>query len=259
MNVTMYDSVDVNAVPSGAKAIAGYVGGFWPTYSGLVARFPNALHLSIAVNASEDADILDVENGDATPSQVPVWVRRQLARGLKRPGVYASLSAWPEIDQVMRSVGMDPQSIKRWAAQWTGVAHIPAGFLACQWTDHGPNGENIDISLADLAMFNTKPVPVKNMLHYNWFPGRAFLVLGKLLSERAIVRRYDKLRKTQTPDKHPHRAQLAVLRRYLGYLAGRVYTVSHKQKVNGKPSWGHYHRGWRYQQLIHRAHGQRFV
>src|ERR1035438_1080131 len=53
--VRMYDSVDLNEFPPNPEAVAGYVGGKWPTYAPLVKKFPKAHHLSIAVNAAEDA------------------------------------------------------------------------------------------------------------------------------------------------------------------------------------------------------------
>lgn len=93
--LTMYDSVDIGQIPRSALAVAGYVGGHWPTFTELVPLFPYAHRQSIAISADEDADILDIENGDATPGQAPSWVKRQLARGVKRPGVYCSLAiAW---------------------------------------------------------------------------------------------------------------------------------------------------------------------
>jgi hypothetical protein len=58
-----------SAIPKTAEAVAGYVGGHWPTYNQLVKDFPHAHKLSIAVFASEDADCLDIEKGDATPDQ----------------------------------------------------------------------------------------------------------------------------------------------------------------------------------------------
>jgi hypothetical protein len=67
MTLTMFDSTTVADIPStGMDAVAGYVGGNWPTLPALVKRFPHLPALSIAVNASQDAQCLDVEKGDAT-------------------------------------------------------------------------------------------------------------------------------------------------------------------------------------------------
>lgn len=86
----MFDAVDIGQIPGDAPIVAGYVNGNYVTFNQLSARFPNARHLSIAVTA--DADVLDVEPGDAVADQVPAWYRRQKARGVARPVIYASVS-----------------------------------------------------------------------------------------------------------------------------------------------------------------------
>ena len=88
----MYDDVNVSLIPKDAQAVAGYVGGRWPTYDKIVNGWPNAKHLSIAVTASQNARCLDVETGDALISQAPAWVKRQKARGEKLPVLYTAVS-----------------------------------------------------------------------------------------------------------------------------------------------------------------------
>src|SRR5690349_14515711 len=48
----MFDSIVLGNIPAAAPAVAGYVNGFWPTYKSVVARWPKAKHLSIAVTSS---------------------------------------------------------------------------------------------------------------------------------------------------------------------------------------------------------------
>jgi hypothetical protein len=146
---TMYDSTDVNTgLPvSHPEAVAGYVNGKWPSYNGLVKRYPGAKHLSIAVNTSADARCLDVETGDATPDQAPAWVRRQHARGVKRPVVYANTSTMPAV-----VAALEHDSIKRdeylvWTAHYTGVPHIEPGSDATQYESVETAGHNYDASL----------------------------------------------------------------------------------------------------------------
>ena len=91
----MYDDVNLALIPKDAQAVAGYVGGRWPTYSRVVNGWPHAKHLSIAVTAGQDARCLDVETGDALISQAPAWVKRQHQRGETRPVLYTS-AAWGE-------------------------------------------------------------------------------------------------------------------------------------------------------------------
>jgi hypothetical protein len=151
-NVTMYDSIEVATVPSGATAVAGYVGGKWPTYDALVKAFPTAQHVSIAIAASEDADCLDIENGDATPDEAPAWVRRQQARGVKRPKLYASVSVWPEIEFFLKRAGIKRSEYVKWGAHYTGVPRLESDFDAIQYTD-AALGRNLDASLCAPSFF----------------------------------------------------------------------------------------------------------
>jgi hypothetical protein len=123
-DLTMYDAIDVEAIPADAAAVAGYVGGNWPTYPTLLERFPHAHHVSIAVNASEDAHVLDIEQGDATPQDAPAWVHRQHQRGLKRPGLYCSLSGMQSLVNLLESHNVKRENIVLWCAHYTGTPHI---------------------------------------------------------------------------------------------------------------------------------------
>jgi hypothetical protein len=148
----MYDSTTPDAIPRSAPAVAGYVGGYWPNYPEDVKRWPHAHHLSIAVNAGEDAMCLDVEKGDATPQDAPGWYHRQRARGVAKPYLYASLSPWGELRQIMEQAGIARSSYFAWAADYTHAPHIPEGFDACQWTDKALD-RNLDESLCGDEFF----------------------------------------------------------------------------------------------------------
>jgi hypothetical protein len=150
--VAMYDAVDVSQIPANAEAVAGYVGGSWPTFAELASRFRHAHRFSIAVNAGEDAACLDIENGDATPDQAPAWAKRQLARGQHRPCLYASASQMPAVWAAIARAGIHRQEVRLWVADWTYQPHIPAGYDACQWTDKAL-GRNLDESLCTAGFF----------------------------------------------------------------------------------------------------------
>lgn len=258
----MYDTVTVDTVPSNPQAVAGYVGGFWPTYSTLVAKFPNAHHLSIAVNAGEDAECLDIENGDAVPSDAPAWVRRQQKRGVYRPVLYCDLSTEPAVTATLTAAGIQRSEYRLWIAHYTYVDHIEAGADATQWTDRAL-GRNLDQSTCVNSFFDTKPAPppapVYNPPNYSLFSTGSFKFpkYGNLV-EQNIVERYDGARK------HPLVYGLYLkyyLQPRLQVLADHVaeWAIHVNPLPNGKPSWGVNHRGWRFQQLVHRAQGQRFV
>lgn len=158
MAVTMYDSVDVNQIPADAQAVAGYVDGKYQTYTELVKRFPEARKVSIAVSSASDARCLDVEAGDATNAEVAAWIKRQWARGVKRPIVYTSVGNWKALAADLGAAGIKRRPIgksyHRWAAHYTETAHrcgrshgMP-GFVragATQWTDKAL-GRNLDQS-----------------------------------------------------------------------------------------------------------------
>lgn len=152
---TMYDSVDVEQIPEGAAAVAGYVNGRWSTYPKLSKKFPHAQRLSIAVSAAVDADCLDVEKGDADPWEAAAWVRRQLARGAKRPVVYTSVSQAPLVLKELKRKGITRNQIRLWTADYTFKPHLCSSKCgydiggkadATQYTDHAL-GRNLDASL----------------------------------------------------------------------------------------------------------------
>lgn len=140
----MYDSTNVDNIPSDPTAVAAYNDGTFNDFDKAVVRFPHAKHLSITVFASADAGCLDIENGDATPGQAPAWVRKQHARGVARPVVYANSST---MEAVLAALNAD--FIKRgeylvWTAHYTNVPHIEPGSDATQYEDHR---ELYDVSL----------------------------------------------------------------------------------------------------------------
>jgi hypothetical protein len=128
----MLDSTTVNDIPKSALMVAGYVNGIWPTFNALVKAFPHAHHVSIDVNGSAFADVLDVEKGDATPAQAPDWVVRQRARGTQ-PIVYMDRSTWPAVIAAFKSAKIAEPFF--WVADFTGVAHLLPGAVGVQYAD----------------------------------------------------------------------------------------------------------------------------
>jgi hypothetical protein len=151
----MYDSVDLDQIPADAPAVAGYVAGRFHTFPELVQRFPHAERLSIAVASTQDADCLDIEPGDSRPELAPAWVKRQHARGVKRPVVYASQSDMTAVVAALTKAGITRDTYRIWSAHFLLRPHIcsPAacgarGFTAdaTQWTNRAL-GRNLDQSL----------------------------------------------------------------------------------------------------------------
>ena len=248
----MADSVTVSDLPAGMDAYAGYAGGLFANERLVVKRFPNALHKSVAVNASENADILDIEAGDATPAQFPAWCARQKARGVKLPGAYANASTMPQV--IAQATAAHITDYVRWVAHFDGVAELEGDAQAKQYADHGPNGEHYDRSVFDPSFFGPT-VPAVNPVRYDWFDNVTRNIYGQRFNERVLVERYDKLRTHGVLN----RIRLTPVRRQLLIAADRVYAVALQHGTDGKPNWKVDRLGWRRQQLIHRVQGQRFV
>lgn len=126
----MYDAITPADCPPDGDLYAGYVNGRWPSYGEMVERFPHAVHVSIAVSADADAQVLDVERFDATPEQSVDWVIRQRSRG-RIPSVYANTSTWPAVwaafnhRQVAHPIA--------WMANYSMGPLLPAGAVALQY------------------------------------------------------------------------------------------------------------------------------
>lgn len=164
----MYDSITLEEIPDSAPAVAGYTGGAWPTYRELDERFPEAKRLSIAIQSSEDADVLDIEPGNAEPEDAPKWVRRQIKRraageryNIDRPCVYASASQMREVENRLEEAGFPRSAYYVWSAHYTHSPHIcgpttcgelPIAADGTQWTDHAL-GRNLDQSLLRPGFF----------------------------------------------------------------------------------------------------------
>ncbi len=132
MTYTMFDAVPYEHIPRDASIVAGYVNGDFQTYHDIVALFPLAHHVSIAVTSSVVADVLDVEKGDATPADVPLWVKEM--RNLKRkPIVYTDRVNVPAVQAACaKALVAEPFF---WVADWTGQAHLLPGAIGVQWAD----------------------------------------------------------------------------------------------------------------------------
>ena len=160
MTLAMADSIYAANLPAGFPAYLGYVDGAWPTAPALVARFPQAHILAMAVFASSDAEGCDCEKGDLTPGQVPGWVKRQMGRGVARPCVYASVANMPPILSALAAAGISRPQVRLLSAHYGLGPHI-CGPATCkyfpgmpamdgtQWTDlyGGAHGSLIDASL----------------------------------------------------------------------------------------------------------------
>ncbi len=140
-----YDSVTPQAVPAGAE-VATYATGARPVPPSAVAGRKNVLWID-TLGTDPAAQVIDVEPGAASPSQVPGWVSSRLR---SYPGqvaiVYTSLSQWPQIQADVAGLPSWMRSrIRWWVADPTGSPHIVPGSQATQWYW----GSSYDISMAE--------------------------------------------------------------------------------------------------------------
>lgn len=161
----MFDSITPAEIPAKAEAVAGYVGGKWPTFAGLAKSHPGAHRLSIAIAADEAADCLDVEKGDATPAQAPTWLRsRATSHATPKPVLYTSVSLADELIATMQAAGIPRSSYLLWTAHYTKVPHLcgPAcdgagvtfkGHADATQYDDKALGRNLDVSLVRAGFF----------------------------------------------------------------------------------------------------------
>jgi len=152
--VAMFDSIEVSTVPRDPFALAGYTAGHWPTFIPLRKAFPSAHTVSIAISARYHADCLDVEPGDATPSEVPGWVHSEIKAGWRKPCVYSDWSEWTsQIRPILERARITRSQVWEWDAFYNGAPHIDPGFDGTQWTDRA-YGRNLDESRVTRAFLS---------------------------------------------------------------------------------------------------------
>jgi hypothetical protein len=141
----VYDSVTPGSLPSHSDA-AVYADGAYAASSS-VAHGHHSL-LWIDTNGSDpNANVLDVEPGDATPSGAATWVSEHLA---KQPHsvaiVYTMRSDWSAVQDAVGGLPSWMQGhVRYWIADPTGVPHVVPGSSATQWYW----GSSYDISTAN--------------------------------------------------------------------------------------------------------------
>jgi hypothetical protein len=133
----MRDSVNGHLIPPGTPVVAGYADGIYVWSQDMWDAHPDAVHLSIAVSADHQADILDVERFDAVPADVPGWIDRFSRPGRRRPTVYCSRA---DIDAVRGAAA--PRAFDWWAATLDGTTSVP-GAVAVQFADYGGYDESV--------------------------------------------------------------------------------------------------------------------
>jgi peptidoglycan hydrolase-like protein with peptidoglycan-binding domain len=168
--VLCYDAIAANIghLPRGHQA-AGYATGS-EGYAWTTADWnahPGAVRIDQNTSASDyTADVLDVENGAATPAEAPNWVRHALASyhqasrpGQRSPAVYMNLSTMTQVVNVLSRAGIT--GIGLWIAAWNNAetsdaAKVMAGggpypVIGWQYADLG----DTDVSVVSGSWLST--------------------------------------------------------------------------------------------------------
>ena len=129
----MYDSVTPGSLPSSQPA-AVYADGAYAASSSQVAGHHSVLWID-ANGSDPNANVLDVEPGDATPAGAATWVQAHLA---KQPHsvaiIYTMRSDWSAVQAAVGGLPSWEQShVRYWIADPTGVPHVVPGSSATQW------------------------------------------------------------------------------------------------------------------------------
>ncbi len=155
--VTVYDSVNVGAIPSDAQYLLGYVDGF-ANIPAMRARFPHAQIITCTV-AGNPAMVADVESGAMTPYDARSWIAERRYTG-PFPVIYSNESSFVAV-----TVELYGPAWSWWAADWTGVPHLVPASDATQYADPTTSGGDYDVSVAKLslieALFPPPPPPKK--------------------------------------------------------------------------------------------------
>jgi hypothetical protein len=142
---TMYDSVTPGAIPASQPA-AVYADGAYAASSSEMSGHHSVLWID--TNGSDpNANVLDVEPGDATPAGAAQWVQAHLsAQPHSTAIIYTMRSDWSAVQAAVGGLPSWEQShVRYWIADPTGVPHVVPGSSATQWYW----GSSYDISTAN--------------------------------------------------------------------------------------------------------------
>jgi hypothetical protein len=142
---TIYDSVTPGSIPSSQPA-AVYADGNYAASASQMSGHHSVLWID-ANGSDPNANVLDVEPGDATPAGAAQWVQAHLkAQPNSVAIIYTMRSDWSAVQDAVGGLPSSEQShVRYWIADPTGVAHVVPGSSATQWYW----GSSYDISTAN--------------------------------------------------------------------------------------------------------------
>jgi hypothetical protein len=134
---TMYDAVDVHALPVHTQLTLGYVDGRDTSghYAAVKARFPNAFIIPVTVTGEHlAAKIGDVEKFDMKNEQGAQWALDKVRAG-EAPTLYTQLSNWAALREAVARLKFPPgPPVSYMIAAYDNVAKVPRGAVGKQFS-----------------------------------------------------------------------------------------------------------------------------
>lgn len=149
----VYDSVTYSDIPMDAEYVALYDDGSGAAPQDLGGHFTDLkVRLSITVFARDNiGDILDVENGDANPSDAPTWINERRNAGATWAAIYVNKNTLPLVQAAMERDGVTdvPYIVADWRSNAEQEPTIPEGAVGIQYANPDTSGGHYDLSLVD--------------------------------------------------------------------------------------------------------------
>ena len=153
--LTGQDSVSPLGMQAGKDVYAGYGRGTFTNISSVEADFPGKKYVSISPYVTTGVDCLDIETGDAVPSDAPAFVHSWVRVNTTKPLLYANGSTMPYVENALNAAGIPRVNYGLWVAAWDNDPVIPGGFDAIQYA----STYNYDADSFDSSLFVPTPPP----------------------------------------------------------------------------------------------------
>lgn len=167
MYLHVYDSAP-RSFPWFADVLLVYADGQYKNLAWAQRHFPNARLLQCTVTGRPGVRVIDVEPGCVWPVSKAVELVQEDIKDRYRPWLYANAATWAELGNALQEAGVSGALYDRWLAQPDGVAEVPPGYQAKQysWPEQHPvvppgeGSQGYDVSVAWLEAVMWRP-PVR--------------------------------------------------------------------------------------------------
>jgi hypothetical protein len=163
MTRMMGDGTNALGIPQTVQLAAGYWNGSYTWTTVEWSRFPadryGLVRIDVTGQHADTADVLDVENGDASPFTANLWVQSWHKLGRKGlPVIYVNRSNMQAVTGACKSGGsVLGTHYGLWVATLDGTKVAGPGIVACQFAGHGSWDESVVYN--DAIWLPVRPAP----------------------------------------------------------------------------------------------------